>query len=88
MDLFVVADQIQEWLEKQNQCFGFELYCQNLVNCFDLQGKQMQLMVVEQLNQIQNFLLLSQLITKIMSMNDPQYTFIITYFKFNYNVYN
>lgn len=72
MDLFVVVDQIQEWLEKQNPCFGFELYYQNSVMCFDSQEKQMQLMVVEQQNQIQNFQLLLKLITKIMNMNDPQ----------------
>jgi len=71
MGLFVVVDQILEWSETQNQCFDFELYYQSLGKCFDFelyyqslgkcfesQEKQMQSMVVEQLNQIQNSQLL------------------------------
>jgi len=58
MGLFVVVDQIQEWLEIQNQCFDFALYCQSLGKCFESQEKQMQSMAVEQLNQIRNSQLL------------------------------
>jgi len=58
MGLFVVVGQILEWLGTQNQCFDFALYYQSLGKCFELQEKQMQSMVVEQLNQIQNSQLL------------------------------
>jgi len=71
MGLFVVVDQIQEWSETQNQYFDFAQYYQNLGKCFELQEKQMQLMVVEQLNQIQSQLL-QQIISKIIKMKDPQ----------------